>query len=53
MGTTYVFPLATVRLEILSVEEGGGGGPVDMEICFSVDGELSFPDVSNAVAINP
>ena len=54
MGTTYDRPLATVRFEILSVEEGGGGGvPVVRVICFSVEGPLSFPDVSNAVEINP
>lgn len=54
MGRTYAFPLDTVRFEILSVEVGGGGGvPVGTEICLSVEGALSFPVESNAVAINP
>jgi hypothetical protein len=40
----------------LSVEEGGGGGggeEVVGVICFSIEGPLSFPDISKAVAINP
>ena len=59
MGTTYVAPLATVRLEMVNIEGGGGGGgggggvPVVGVNCFSVEGALSFPDVSNAVTINP
>ena len=32
---------------------GGGGVPVVGVICFSIEGALSFPDVSNAVKINP
>jgi hypothetical protein len=32
---------------------GGGGEEVVRVICFSIEGALSFPDVSNAVEINP
>ena len=49
--------LATARLEMVSEEGGGGGGGGEVPVVgvngFSIDGALSFPDVSNAVTINP
>jgi hypothetical protein len=42
------------KSEVVSVGGGGGGVPVAlMVICLSIEGALSFPDVSNAVTINP